>query len=276
MGIIDMFNKKKKNKEIDQLVTDIYTSNPDPERDRRTVQLFKDAGFSREQAEQGIAYLYGQGTDALDIELTQENIDAVGRQTSEMTADAYDSVKSNLTNLEGVWRSLGGNTSLSDLLWHDVNRLVAFLSVLNLEISQYSVDLVNTVFRSDQRPITAEVLRQYASSMKIMELIYTKTVTDEIDRALSAFSDNDTLILSAMKAVGTVHPVAPVLQLYSLLLCSIGLSMAPNRRTPQFYIGLNNYLRYQFAEIERHHHIVLPEICYRCLQIVNKNMEAGN
>lgn len=272
MGIMDMFKKKKENKEIDQLVADIYNSNQDPERDRTTVQYFKDAGFSREQAEKGMAYLYGQGTG--DIEVTQENIDAAGRQTSEMAADIYDSIKSNLTNLEGAWRSLGGNTSLSDLLWHDVNRLVAFLSVLNLEIPQYSVDLVNTVCRSDQRPITAEVLRQYASSMKIMELIYTKTVTDEIERALSAFSDNDTLILNAMNALCAAHPVAPVLQLYSLLLCSIGQSMTLNRHTPLFYTGLNNYLRYQYDRIAQHG--ALPDICYRHLQIVNKEMEAGN
>lgn len=272
MSIMDMFKKKKVNKEIDQLVTDVYTSNLDPERDRRTVQMFKDMGLSREQSEKGMAYLYGQGTG--DIEATQENIDAAGRQCFEMTADVYDSIKSNLTNLEGAWRSLGGNTSLSDLLRHDVNRLVAFLSVLNLEIPQYSVDLVNTVCRSDQHPITAEVLRQYASSMKIMELIYTKTVTDEIDRALSAFSDNDTLILNAMNALCAAHPVAPVLQLYSLLLCSIGESMIFNRRTPLFYTGLNNYLRYQYGRIAQHG--ALPDICYQSLLIINKNMEAGN
>lgn len=288
MGFFGNLKNKRKNNEIDKMVSDMYTSSSTPESEAQLIQTFKKSGFSQEQTADAIKQLHNINSDFSDkTTVSQQQLNSVVNNMTSELSGFYDLLKSLLVPLENLWAKCNNNSkhTLLYLLKNDIISLVAFLNALNGEIEEYSVNFINIICRSDNQNINADTLYSFAQSMNLSEIIRTKQVSDAMLWKVSAFAECDTSIIQAFHIMGLPQNVSAdtisyfdsngniqntetIFQFYALLLMSISNTIDMNQTSNLFYTGLYSYLRHQFFAIGLVTEV--PPECKNYLKIIDK------
>lgn len=120
------FKNRKKNKEIDTMVKEVYTTIPQEEQ----IQLFKDSGLSAEKTAAIVKVASGAKNAGKNVNFTRNDIDLVLKR-------ALTEIKGPIQELNGFLHFSEG--AFSDLLAEDAFELISMLSLMSIQQTDFQV-----------------------------------------------------------------------------------------------------------------------------------------
>lgn len=241
-----MFKKRKKDKEIDAKIKEIFSEIPLESQ----IQLLKDSGLSAEKTAAAVKYAADSKTTGKNghYNFTTNDLDLVNKQ-------ALTSVKAMIYELNEMVHFTEG--SFADALAEDAFELISLLSLMSMDktdFQNYSVEYYNYLFDFLNKPVDSFAVENYLRSIGLGNIyvsnkkmfVCTGDQWKIIDSVVSSTPKGlNALYRQLILAETNVDLMKSFLAAYQMVISLIGtrcLGVYEGKLQRNFIVLLNNWL----------------------------------
>ncbi len=238
-----MFKKRKKDKEIDAMVKDVYSKTPQEEQ----VQFLKDSGLTADKTAAIVKVAAGNKKAGENVKFSTDDVDLV--------------IKQGLTETKGAMQGLNEILhftvdSFADALAEDSFELISILSLMSInktDFQEYCINYYNYMFDFLNKPVNSSDIEDYLKNKGLGNVYVSNGAvficSDEEWKRIDRIVDSTSKGLKALYQHFAIEGLNIDLMEISLKLYQTVVSLIssvcenyPGQLQTNFIVVLNNWL----------------------------------